>query len=244
MPVHALLFTHDLNVKKVFRDVFEVASIRCLQAGSWVEALAQLKQNRFDAIVVDEEVDADALDLFKALRSGKFNRNAIGYAVLRERERSKAAYQAGAHMVMLKPLSTEVVARSVKATHGLILTQRRRYHRHHLTLTGNLLLANTEDLPVDILNLSESGAALHLRKSTHHVIEGEARLRFSLPDTPVLEAKCLITWTAEGGRFGVQFTRMRSAVREQLDDWLHKSMERSPIYKNAGNAMRALSAKS
>jgi DNA-binding response OmpR family regulator len=240
MPVHSLLFTTDPQVKTVFTDVFELASIRCLLAASWVEALGQLKRNRFDAIVVDEAVDADALDLFKTVRHGKHNRNAIGYAVLRERDSVKTAYAAGAHMVMMKPLNKENVARSVKATHGLILTQRRRYHRHHLTLSGNLLLGNTEELPVDVLNVSESGAALQLKKGTHHAVEGEARLRFSLPDTPVLEAKCLITWGPESGRIGVKFTRMRSTAREHLDAWLLKSMERSAIYKNAGNVMRAL----
>ena len=88
MPVHSLLFTTDPQVKKIFSDVFEVASIRCLLAASWVEALGQIKRNRFDAIVVDEEVDADALDLFKTVRAGKFNRNAIGYAVLRDWDRA------------------------------------------------------------------------------------------------------------------------------------------------------------
>jgi hypothetical protein len=243
MPLHALLFSSDASLKKTFGSLFETASIRVFTAGSWVEALNQIKHHRIDALVVDSEVEPDALDLFATLRKGKRSRNAIGFAVTRDGFMAKKAYASGANFAWVRPVQQDVVARTLRAALGLILTERRRYHRHHLNLPAKLLLANGEELAVEIVNLSESGAALEMKHEHHRTADGQVRLRFKVPtSTTPIEASGVVNWT-DGGRIGIEFGKMRTTHRTLLHQWLTKKAEHAPIFKNAPNAIRALAAR-
>jgi DNA-binding response OmpR family regulator len=243
MPVQSLLFTSDPAVKKTFSALFAAAEVRTFHAGTWVEALNQLKHHRIDAIVVDATSAPDALELLSVLRKGKRSRGAIGFCAVGDVNSTRRAYEAGAHFVLVKPVSAEIATRTLRAALGLVITQRRRYHRHHLNLAAKLLLNNGEELQVEIVNLSESGAALEMKHEHHRKPEGEVRLRFKVPShTAVLEATGIVHWT-NAGRIGLQFARMKASSRSALDQWLLKKAEHSPMYKNAPNALRALAAR-
>jgi hypothetical protein len=74
---------------------------------------------------------------------------------------------------------------------------------------------------------------------------GAVKVRFSLPDSEVaIEGKGEVCWCRDDGRIGIRFTQLRNASRSELDRWILLEIERSPIYVQAANAMRALSAKS
>jgi DNA-binding response OmpR family regulator len=243
MPVQALLFTTDPVLKRTFSALFQAAQVRTFQAGTWVEALNQIKHHRFDAVVVDATAAPDALDLLTVLRKGKRSRGAIGFCTVGDVNSTRRAYEAGSHFVLIKPVSEEIAARTLRAALGMVLTQRRRYHRHHLNLTAKLLLANGEELAVEIVNLSESGAALEMKHEHHRQAEGNVRLRFRIPaHVQVLEAAGTVHWVS-AHRIGMQFGKMTKSSRTALDSWLLKRAEHSPMFKNAPNALRALAAR-
>ena len=243
MPVQSLLFTNDPALKKTFGKLFEAADVRAYHASTWVEALHQIKHHRIDAIVVDATCAPDALELLTVLRKGKRSRGAIGFCAVGDVNSTRRAYEAGAHFVLVKPVSEDIAARTLRAALGMVITERRRYHRHHLNLAAKLLLDNGEELEVEIVNLSESGAAIELKREHHRKPEGNVRLRFKVPShTGILEATSVVHWS-NAGRIGLQFSRMRAGSRSALEHWLLKKAEHSPMYKNAPNALRALAAR-
>jgi DNA-binding response OmpR family regulator len=243
MPVQALLFTTDSVLKKTFSKLFEAAGVRTFQATTWVEALHQIKHHRFDAIVLDATSAPDALELLTVLRKDKRSRGAIGFCAVGDVNGTRRAYEAGSHFVLLKPVSDEIAARTLRAALGMVITQRRRYHRHHLNLAAKLLLNNGEELEVEIVNLSESGAALEMKHEHHRKAEGNVRLRFKVPShSTVLEATGQVHWTS-ARRIGLQFGKMKASSRAALDSWLLKKAEHSPMFKNAPSALRALAAR-
>jgi DNA-binding response OmpR family regulator len=208
-----------------------------------VEALHQIKHHRIDAIVVDATCTPDALELLSVLRKGKRSRGAIGFCAVADVNSTRRAYEAGSHFVLVKPVSDEIAARTLRAALGMVITQRRRYHRHHLNLAAKLLLNNGEELEVEIVNLSESGAALEMKREHHRKPEGDVRLRFKVPShASVLEAAAVVHWT-NAGRVGLQFSKIRPGSRSALEQWLLTKAEHSPMFKNAPNALRALAAR-
>jgi DNA-binding response OmpR family regulator len=243
MPVQSLLFTTDPALKQTFARLFGSADVRTFHAGTWVEALHQIKHHRIDAIVVDATAAPDALELLTVLRKGKRSRGAIGFCAVADAHGTRRAYEAGSHFVLIKPVSEEIAARTLRAALGMVIAQRRRYHRHHLNLNAKLLLNNSEELDVEIVNLSETGAALEMKHDHHRKPEGAVRLRFKVPShTATLEAVGIVHWT-NAGRIGLQFGKMKASSRAALDQWLLKRAEHSPMFKNAPNALRALAAR-
>src|SRR5262249_22548117 len=151
------------------------------------------------------------------LRRGKMNKSVIAFALLNDRAAMKSAYEAGANFVLQHPVSADAVTRSLRAAHGLILRERRRYHRHRVKGTAYLVLGSDQELQAEIINVSEGGMSAKVRQMTKQKPAGAVKIRFSLPDSAVeVEGKGEISWCRDDGRMGIRFTQLRHASRSEL----------------------------
>jgi len=66
----------------------------------------------------------------------------------------------GANFVLDKPISLDRATRSVRAAQGLIMRERRRYHRHLIKATGAILVDQGAELPLNITNISHGGISI------------------------------------------------------------------------------------
>ena len=66
----------------------------------------------------------------------------------------------GANFVLDKPISLDRATRSVRAAQGLIMRERRRYHRHLVKATGAILVDQGAELPLNITNISHGGISI------------------------------------------------------------------------------------
>src|SRR5258708_5929214 len=129
MPAQALILSRDEKLIGTFTRAFSSISITAQSDAQVGNTLRLLSKNKYDAVVVDCDHSSDAADVLLAIRSGKSNKNAIVFAVLQGQELRKEALESGANFMLEKPLSTDKVMHSIRAAHGLILAERRRYSR-------------------------------------------------------------------------------------------------------------------
>jgi|SRR5215472_3664230 len=231
----ALLLTRDQEVLRVLRRVLETVAIDMETVSSTDAARQTISSRRFDAILVDCDDIQSGCDVIKELRRGKSNSKSIVFAITNRTTTVKSAFELGANFVLDKPVSPDRAARSLRAAHGLILRERRRYHRHAVNATVHVSYGTVRDLPVPLTNISEGGVALGTRRTNE--MAGPVQLRLQLPGlNRVIEAKGEFVWTNDAGRVGVRFTTIAPLVKSELDTWLARQLEiAAPNLVSAGS---------
>jgi len=119
MALSALLLTADRVTRDQFTAVLEKAAISVQHVSTSGEAMQRLTENQFHTVVIDCDVEA-ALLVIETFRRGELNRSSVTFALVPERQMMKPAYVAGANFVFQKPLTSEAVARAMRAAHGLL----------------------------------------------------------------------------------------------------------------------------
>ena len=222
----ALLLTRDQEVLRVIRRVLETVSIDLETVTSTDAARQTVDRRKFDAILIDCDDVQSGCDLIRELRRGKSNAKSIVFAITNRVTTVKDAFAIGANFVLDKPVSPDRAARSLRAAHGLILRERRRYHRHPLQTTAHVSYGNLRDVPIPLSNISEGGVALSTTRTAD--MTGSVSLRFELPGcNRSLEAKGEFVWTSEAGRVGVRFTIVPPITKSELDTWIARQLDAS-----------------
>ena len=222
----ALLLTRDQEVLRVIRRVLETVSIDLETVTSTDAARQTVDRRKFDAVLIDCDDVQSGCDLIRELRRGKSNAKSIVFAITNRVTTVKDAFAIGANFVLDKPVSPDRAARSLRAAHGLILRERRRYHRHPLQTTAHVSYGNLRDVPIPLSNISEGGVALSTTRTAD--MTGSVSLRFELPGcNRSLEAKGEFVWTSEAGRVGVRFTIVPPITKSELDTWIARQLDAS-----------------
>ena len=220
----ALLLTRDQEVLRVIRRVLETVTIDMETVTSTDAARQTISSRKFDAIVIDCDDVQSGCEVIKELRRGKSNSKSIVFAVTTRVTSVKGAFELGANFVLEKPVSPDRAARSLRAAHGLILRERRRYHRQAVNATVHVSYGSVRNVAVPLTNISEGGLALGTNRTSD--MTGPVQLRMQLPGlNRVLEAKGEFVWTNDAGRVGVRFTTIAPLVKSELESWLSRQLE-------------------
>lgn len=221
MAIDALIVSRDPDVINVFRNVMEDAGISIHESDAAGDSLQRLATQRFDAVVVDCDGVPNGTDVIEALRKGRSNKTSIAFAVLgKDAKDSKVVSEVGATFVLHKPVSTETALRSMKACHGLILRERRRYLRHAVETHAHLQLTKMGEIQVPVTDISEGGAAINL--PDREPLSGEGTMRLILPESKdMLAGKMEVMWCKPSGEAGIRFAQLTKESRQSLLDWLN-----------------------
>jgi CheY-like chemotaxis protein len=220
----ALLLTRDPEVLRVIRRVLETVSIDLETVTSTEAAREIIARRKFDALMIDCDDVESGCNVIREVRKGKSNSKSIIFAVTNHVTSTKDAFAMGAHFALEKPLSIDRTTRSLRAAHGLILRERKRYHRHHISATAHLTYGSVRDLPIPLKNISEGGLSLGMNRTAD--MQGAVHMRLELPGlNRVLEAKGEFVWTNETGHVGVRFTSLPTQAKSELESWLARQLE-------------------
>lgn len=220
----ALLLTRDQEVLRVIRRVLETVSIDMETVTSTEAAREIIARRKFDTVMIDCDDVESGCKVIRELRTGKSNAKAIVFAITNRVTSTKGAFEIGANFVLEKPISIDRTTRSLRAAHGLILRERRRYHRHQISATAHLTYGSVRDVPIPLKDISEGGVLL----GTNHTAEmkGVVQMRLELPGlNRVLEAKGEFVWSHGTGRVGVRFTSLPTKAKSELESWLARQLE-------------------
>jgi CheY-like chemotaxis protein len=233
MALQALLLSTDPEVQRTIRRVLDTVNIDLQVCHSAEEAGNVLKRRKYDSVLVDCDI-RNAPGVLRDMRKGKSNRSCIAFALINQNTTIQQAFEMGANFVLDKPLAIDRTTRSVRAAQGLMIRERRRYHRYLLKAAGTIVVDAGAELPVDITNISEGGISIECVRRLDE--GGAARLKFMLPGSrKPIEIKGEIAWSGADGRAGIRFQVLPLAAKEELEDWMEKRglMSNGAMFINA-----------
>ena len=220
----ALLLTRDQEVLRVIRRVLETVSIDMETVTSSDAAREIIARRKFDAVMIDCDDVESGCDIIRELRKGKSNSKAIVFAITNRVTTTKGAFEIGANFILEKPVSIDRTTRSLRAAHGLILRERRRYHRHRISATAHLSYGSRRGVRVPIKDISEGGIALGTQPTED--MKGSVELRLELPGlNRIVEVKGEFVWTNDNGHVGVRFTSLANQAKSELESWLARQFD-------------------
>ncbi len=220
MALQALLLSNDPEVHRTIRRVLDAANIDLDLSNNADQARHILMRRKYDALLVDCDDMPHGPLVLRELRLGKSNKSCIAFAVVNGKT-NILAFEMGANFVLDKPISLDRATRSVRAAQGLIMRERRRYHRHLVKATGAILVDQGAELPLNITNISHGGISVECSRRLDE--GGAARVRLQLPGTKrSLDIKGEIAWSTPEGRAGIRFQVLSAEAKKELDIWLEK----------------------
>lgn len=217
--LRALLLCEDEASVRLMTRVFKdlgVAVEHCLHP---LGASKAIKADRFDAIVVDEEVAGATALLDKALTLAGCEKS-VRILLAGVPTTVGTVFQTGVQIVLYKPLSQERVRHGLRAVRNLMAQERRGgSKRVRVDLPVKLIYEKGRTIAGMIEDLSDTGAAIRckqpLSNSAHFCFE------CTLPDTQgMLRATAEVVWQRAGGTFGIRFTDVSASSRKMLIEWL------------------------
>ena len=212
MTVTALVISDDLILRSETRAILAELDIvsTCFGFAGLERAM---RSGRFDCIFLDFVERDKALLAVKSVRSDKYNRYAILFAL------TDSEYEASAgisYMVCRSMDFSGELKRAFLSARSLVLGEKRRYQRYPVDLRASCACGDrvTE---ARIVDLSERGACLEFPFA---IVIPILQMSFVLPGIEYrIETDVKVMWRAEG-KVGIQFVSTSESSRTALRDWL------------------------
>jgi DNA-binding response OmpR family regulator len=219
MTLLALLISTDDAACEVLGRVLPASGIAVERFSDLATAMDRLRQQKFDALILDFENPQAAAEVFAEgcrLNSGSAP---VTVALVAERERVRDILSSGAHFVLYKPLSEEKAKAGLRAVAALLNRERRRAYRVPVQAPVELTLPDMRKVEGILLDLSETG--MDVLTAEPQAAATLLRFCFQLPDGSLqIEAHGQVAWAKPNGQTGVHFLDLDEAVKAEMQVWL------------------------
>jgi CheY-like chemotaxis protein len=225
MILQALLVSKDDGAAETLIQVqaqFGVAVDRCSASDV---ALARLKEQHFDQVIVDFDADFDNPKLAAAMiescksLSGPDRKPPVTVALLHDASQIRSILGEGAHFILTKPLTHEQVQNTLRAATSLLKRERRQSARVAVQAPVSMQTEGSSAVEAILLDLSIGGMDVLAAKPLP--IAALVHVSFDLPDigtTIVAEAE--VAWSTPNGQTGLRFLDLESKLRDAMAAWL------------------------
>ncbi len=220
--LHSLLLSRDDNVIRVLRRVLNDMEIELEVCTSAERAAEELARRKYDSVIVDCDGVHGAPEVLRSLRTSISNKTSTTFAIIGGGTTVRSAFEMGANLALEKPISADRAKHSFRAAHGLMLQERRRYHRHPVDMTVTMRFEEEgkhREFHASAFDLSVGGMAVKV-KSSLPAHQGMAKLQFVLPETHNwIEMLGSVAWADGEGHAGIRFENTPVAIKERLEKW-------------------------
>ncbi len=224
----ALLLLPDEGSLNMARRVMESFGISVFGASSVLEAERILNHTRLDLAICDFDMPCVA-DLSLLQPASRWRGLSIG---LMPTARLDHASHKRLQIRIPKPVSVDMLVRSLKASYTTMAQQRIAAYRHTLPVklvSGTLAHRGWQRTlqQVNVLNLSQTGLCLNASEPLPH--GASISMNLMLPETQSsLHASGNVVWSHSSGRAGVVFDRSTGPemkkLQERLNTWLPREL--------------------
>jgi CheY-like chemotaxis protein len=225
----ALLLLPDQALLSMARRVMESFGISVFAAASVLEAERIVGNTRLDLAICDFDMPC-AADLSLLQASSRWRGVSIG---LMPTARLDHASHKRIQIRIQKPVSGDMLVRSLKASYTNMAQQRIAAYRHNLPVklvSGTLAHRGWQRTlqQVSVLNVSQTGLCLNASEPLPH---GAAiSMKLMLPESSsALHATGNVVWSHTNGRAGIVFDRSlgpeMKKLQERLKGWLPRELE-------------------
>jgi len=241
MVLQSLLLCRDPDMLRIFRRALDDLGIGLDVATTAESALDRLNRNKFDAIIVDCDDVAGGADVLTGIQQAPSNKRALAIAVINGATSMRAAFEMGAHFALDKPVTLERMQRALRAAHGFMVTEQRRYFRHAVDTEAYLSFGVVKELACKVTNISDGGMAVVLTEQISPSWAVEVRCQ--LPGIPdMVEMKGEFAWSDGRGKAGIRFIYIPAESKRLLGKWLVERMKEPSLDRTAENGGRQRSA--
>lgn len=198
-----------------------------VQLCSHANAVARMKGQKFDAVVVDFDDPAAATMILQQAYQASSGSSAITAALLSDKTKVRIAFHAGANFVLYKPINVEQAEISLRAAVAIMKRERRRSLRVPVQAPAWLKDNNGQEIEGIMLMLSENG--MEVMASQPQTQGAQFNFHFSLPDGgSEVSGRCEIAWANPNGQSGVRFIDLAEEFRVGVKKWIEASAQNMP----------------
>jgi Tfp pilus assembly protein PilZ/ActR/RegA family two-component response regulator len=177
---------------------------------------------KFEGVIVDLELGAEALQLLKKLRDLTSHKHAISFAIVGNQVEAGIECQASATFMLCHPLSAPDVIKTLRASYPLMFRERRRDYRYPVEMRIVIRVDGAE-LTAASINICETGIAV--QSPTPLAIGAKVQMRLDLPGVAEsLNLSGEVRWNDPQGRTGISFQEVPAKLLERLQIWLSERM--------------------
>lgn len=222
MPLTALSVCADAEAFQIVSRILEDLGITVEPCGSPSVAGPRLRDQHFDAIVLDCHDEPAALDLLAQTRKSERNRETIVIAIVQSQNQARQILSHGGNFVLYKPISHERVLHSIRAARSLMRDERRHQPRIPVAGPAKLSFAAEENIAADLIDLSSDGMAFRSERKLPP--SSKVYFEFALPnDKSTVRLSGEVMWQDSSGRAGIRFAHVPQASRRILQAWLKEA---------------------
>jgi DNA-binding response OmpR family regulator len=237
--LRSILLSRDESTVRIITRAFRNLEVEARHFLNTSDALAEIKANRYDSIVVDDDIEDPHVIIESVLALPSCSK-LVRIVLAQPSVKMHAVFKSGTQVILYKPLSPERVRHGLRAVRNLMARERRRGSARVQTMVPARMSgrnAKGAARQVFIADLSESGAALNYEDGP--LAPGSQSLEFALPGNPErIHCTAELVWQDNEGTAGLRFLDMPTYARKQLSEWL-KDQANKPsgefMAKGAGN---------
>ncbi len=228
MALQSLLLSRDDDVIRILRRVLSDMEIELEVCTGSERATEELARHKYDAVIIDCDDVHGAADVLRNLRKMPSNKTSTAFAIIHGVTSVRGAFEMGANLALEKPITADRAKHSFRAAHGLMLQERRRYHRHPVDMSVTLRVEHKgvrQEFSATAHDLSEGGMAMKVKGALPGEI-GNATVKFALPGTHTwVETHVGVAWADGEGHAGVRFENIPYTTKENLEKWFTANTE-------------------
>ena len=219
MTLLALLISTDDSACEILGRVMPAFGIAMERFSDLATAIDRIRQQKFDALIIDFEDAKAAAEVFEEGRRLNSGNPLVTVALVAERRKARDILSGGAHFVLYKPLSEDKAKAGLRAVTALLNRERRRAYRVPVQAPVELTLPDTRKLEGILLDLSETG--MDVLTAEPQAPGSLLKFRFELPDASLeIDAHGQVAWANPNGQTGVHFLDLDESIKTQLQVWL------------------------
>ena len=218
--LRSLLVSRDEKTAHIIGRVFKDLEVEFEHLAEADLAIETLTKGRYDAIVLDDQVEEAPGILERVILLPSCNK-AVRIVLAEPVAAMHAVFKSSTQVILYKPLSAERVRHGLRAVRNLMARDRRRASTRVATmLPARIRHGRESGIQVFIADISESGAAIHC-SGGQLPYTGSLHVDFLLPgDSDHVHVTAELVWQNNEGGAGVRFVDMASYARRKLAQWI------------------------
>jgi CheY-like chemotaxis protein len=219
MTLTALLVCVDKAAAEVLHRVLEELGIGVELCAEFPRASIRLAQERFDAVIVDGESNAEVITLLRDTRTTRVTDGTLAIAVVSGQESIREMFSLGVNFVLYKPVAYDRALSSLRAARAVMRKEKRKNARTAVHAHATVDYANVQQEKATLVDVSQEGMQVRFGKKIPPA--GKVYFQFHLPgQSTTVRLSGQLVWQDWNGRAGIQFVDVPKASRRLLTDFL------------------------
>ncbi|MGO9865645.1 MAG: PilZ domain-containing protein [Terriglobales bacterium] len=221
MILQALLVSKDELAAETLVQVLAQFGVAVDRSNMADVAATRLAEERFDEVIVDFDDPEAATQLLEGCRRqvGPEREPPVTVALLHDASQIRSIVGAGAHFILIKPITAEQARNTLRAATALLKHERRQSSRVAAQAAVTIRIDENNTVEGILLDLSTGGMDVLAAKRLE--ASGMVHISFELPDGgATIESGAEVAWGTPNGQTGLRFVDMNAKLRAELGAWL------------------------